>query len=139
MNGLLRIRVGEADLGFDPRVELRALRDRVEAEQRHQGYMSAIRLLLDLAVDGYLPQRDGGLLMSTGIENIFVFEDAGVRLGFGVPGNGRHSTPHISFLGVEFCAVDRGQRAADRGAFAEVMAHRYRLGTDQSWPLAKSR
>lgn len=139
MEGYLNVSVGPEGLAFDPRAELRDLRDRVAAEQRHHGYMSAIRLLLDLAMDGYLPDRDGGLLMRTSIENILVFEDSGVRLGFAVPGNGRHSTPHISFLGAQFCALDREQRAADRESFARAMHHRSRSGTDQSWPLARYR
>jgi hypothetical protein len=122
---------------FDPQGEIRALRDRVAAEGRHNGYMSAIRLLLDLAMDGYLPHRDGGMLERTAIEDIFVFEDSGVRLGFCVPGNGRHTTPDIALLGAEFCPLDRAQRAASREPFARTMYRRYKSGTGFTWPLAR--
>lgn len=122
---------------FDPQAELRSLRDGVAAEGRHSGYMSAIRLLLDLAMDGYLPHRDGAMFERTASEDILVFEDSGVRLGFGVPGNGRHTTPDITLLGVEFCPLDRAQRAASREFFAQIMQRRYKSGTSSVWPLAR--
>lgn len=123
---------------FDARREVWALRARVAAEQRLRGYMSAVRLLFDLSVDGFRPDDMQGLLDPTDIENILVFEDSGVRLAFNVPGNGRLPTPDIMLLAAELCALDRQARAATRRAFAASARHRYRNGERAIWPLVKS-
>jgi hypothetical protein len=135
MNGHLLYAAGD---DFDVRQEFWTLKTRVAAEDRYRGYFSAVRLLFDLAVDGFKPGEMRGLFEATPIENIMLFEDAGVRLAFQVPGNGRHSTPDIMLLAAEFCPLNPAQRAASHASFAAAAAQRAH-GRVEKWPLIKPR
>ena len=110
---------------------------RVAAAARHQGYLDALRLLRDIAIDGYKPDEMEGLLIETTTENVLVFESVGVRLAFDVPGNGRASTPDIALLAAEFCDLDRFARAATRPMFIARAVERSRTGERAIWPLVK--
>ena len=123
---------------FDARQEVWDLKSRVDVENRHRGYMSAVRLLFDLAVDGFKSGSMSGLLQPTQIENILVLEDSGVRLAFHVPGNGRYPTPDIMLLAAEFCSLVPAQRAASRASFVAMAAQRSK-GKNEAWPLVRPR
>ena len=100
MNGSLYYVIGD---DFNVRDDLWALVARVAAEKRHVGFNSAVRLLFDLAVDGFNPDQMNGLLNPTDFDDILLFVDSGMRLAFDVPGNGRASTPDIMLLAAQFC------------------------------------
>jgi len=135
MNGDLLYAFGD---DFDVRREVWALKARVDAEERHRGFMSAVRLLFDLALDGFKPDDMRGLLEPTEVENILVFEDAGVRLIFNVPGNGRLSTPDIMLLVAEFYpAPEEPGAKAWRLALILEARRRGTEGQRGTWPLVK--
>jgi hypothetical protein len=136
MNGALYYVAGE---GFDARQDIWDLQARIAEEDRYAGFASAIRLLIDLATDGFKPDRDGGLLEPTDADNVLLFEDAGMRLALEVPGQGRAATPDISLLAAQFCGLDRKSRKAGRAAFVATALERRKTGQRMTWPLAKSR
>ena len=121
----------------DARREVQELLTRVAAEARHRGCLDALRLLQDVAIDGYSPDEMKGLLIETTVENVLVFESLGVRLAFDVPGNGRAPTPDIALLAAEFCDLDRAARAATRPIFVARAVERRRLGERATWLLVK--
>ncbi|MBI3704468.1 MAG: hypothetical protein HY244_11640 [Rhizobiales bacterium] len=121
----------------DARREVKELMGRVAAEARHRGCLDALRLLRDVALEGYNPDEMKGLLIETTNENVLVFESEGVRLAFDVPGNGRASTPDIALLAAEFCDFDRVARATTRPMFIARAVERRRTGERAIWPLVK--
>jgi hypothetical protein len=135
MHGSLYYAIGQ---DFDPRQELRDLKARVAAEDRHRGYFSAVRLLFDLAVDGFDPEQMNGLLESTNNTNVMLFEDSGVRLAFDLPGHGRLQTADIILLAAQFCPLRGGPaHAISLTVFVETASERRLIGTRATWHLVK--
>ena len=68
-----------------------------------------------------------------------LFEDAGVRLAFEVPGNGLFPTQDVTLLAAEFCH-DRGQATytLGRAKFIVTAASRRLRGRRATWPLANA-
>jgi hypothetical protein len=130
--GLLYI----AGQDFDARKEIWTLQAQVEKQKLHRGFASAIRLLVDLALDGYKPSTHP--LEQTNFDNVLLFEDAGMRLAFNVPGNGRAPSPDIMLLASGTCTPDRAVRAASRAKFITDAAVRRKHGQSLIWPLTKA-
>jgi hypothetical protein len=125
---------------FDARQEIWDLQARVSVEDRHVGYLSAVRLLLDIAIDGFRPDGVGRLLSVTEIDNILLFEDSGVRLAFEVPGNGRYETPDIMLLTAKSCPRRKEDgHASTRTALVQDAARRQSKGQRGQWPFAGRR
>ena len=134
MRGFLYYIVGDA---FDASDDLWNLRNNLHVADRYAGFASAVELLLDFAKEGYSSDRHRHMLQNTATENLMLFQDAGVRLGFNVPGSGRAPTPDIAFLGAEFYDTDPGN-LTDRGRTSFVTAMRSRLarGRMEIWTFA---
>lgn len=135
MNGELQYVRGD---GFDAQLELRQLAKLVAKEKRHSGYWSGLRLLRDFATTGFSPSEHSPLLEPTGTDDVFIFEDSGLRLAFDVPGNGRHPTPDIALLSAEFCPLSRAARRETRAASITQATVRRRTGERRTWPLVKN-
>lgn len=124
---------------FDARREFITLTARVAAQGRYRGYWSALKLLLDVARDGFNPIEMRELLERTEAENVLLFEDAGVRLTFDVPANGLLSTPDIMLLASEFCPrPGQAMHVATRVALIAASADRRIRGRRATWALAKT-
>ena len=135
MRGSLYYAVGD---DFDARQEVWTLKARVAVEGRQLGFMSAIRLLFDIALDGFNAEQMHGLLRRSGLENILLFEDAGARLAFDVPGNGRLPTPDIMLLGAQFCPRHGEFEAVSaRNDFVASAFDRRMRGRRATWPFVK--
>lgn len=135
MRGYLYYMVGDE---FDASADVWDLRAQLHATNRYAGFASAVGLLVELAIDGYASDRHAHMLQSTSAENLMLFEDAGVRLGFDVPGNGRASTPDVALLGAEFYDVDP-HNPTDRGrtSFITTMRLRRKRRTRiEAWTIA---